>query len=164
MIDKTMNAEEPKRKEGTSATAIIREDSSSEKLEQINDDVLLMTVLASSEFLVNIVLFLVDPKAPTTLCSLSTVSKSFCEAMSSNSFWEDMVHGRWGRRWDADLNERFFSGEQLQAGFWKAFFIETKDREDAEARIMRLDPYLLSQLHEFIDVLNLNEILEMGDY
>ena len=175
MIDETMNAEEPKSEEGSSATVIIRDDLSAEKLKQINGDELLMTVLASPEFLVNIILFVVDPKLPTALCSLSTVCKSFCEAMTSNSFWEDMVHGSWGSRWDAALNEHYSSGEQLQAGFWKAFYIEAKDREDAEAARMRdaqasmirtlFDPNVISQVHEVLDALNLNEILDAaGDY
>ena len=173
MIDETMNTEEPKSEEGSSTTAIVREDLSAEKLAQINGDDLLMTVLASPELLVNIVLFVIDPKLPTALCSLYTVSKSFCEAMTSNSFWEDMVHGRWGSRWDAALNEHFFSGEQLQAGFWKAFYIEAKDREDAEAARMRdaqasmirtlFDPNVISQVHEVLE--NLDENLwAAGDY
>ena len=106
MIDETMNAEEAKSEKGSSATAFIREDLSAEKLEQIYGDELLMTVLASPELLVNIILFVIDPKLPTALCSLSTVYKSFCEAMTSNSFWEGMVHGKWGSRWDVHRSKR----------------------------------------------------------
>ena len=178
MIDETMNAEETKSEKGSSATAFIREDLSAEKREQIYGDELLMTVLASPELLVNIILFVIDPKLPTALCSLSTVYKSFCEAMTSNSFWEDMVHGKWGSQWDAALNEHFFSGEQLQAGFWKSFYVEAKNREDAEARMRDTearmmqslletlrDPNFISQAREILDALNLNEIFDAaGDY